>query len=291
MAVTANIDFADGAGVPNMDVAWIHGSEAAKYNTDPDIQVHACDEHTYILRQNKAVHYEAPFMFLLFGAAKAVLLDTGATANPGFFPLRRTVDEIIDGWLAEHPHPGDYGLLVLHTHGHGDHTAADGQFTGRPSTVLVGAARDAVWPYFGFDTEPESVAEVDLGGRVLDCLGTPGHHNAAVTFYDRYTGILFTGDTVYPGRLYVFDWPAFARSIDRLAGWCAQRPVSHLLGCHIEMTRTPGQDYPVGWTYQPDEPPLQLTPDHLAQIQSTLKAHDGEPGRYVLPEMIITPDS
>ena len=291
MAVTANIDFADGAGVPNLDVAWIHGSEAAKYNTDPDIQVHACDEHTYILRQNKAVHYEAPFMFLLFGAAKAVLLDTGATANPGFFPLRRTVDEIIDGWLAEHPHPGDYGLLVLHTHGHGDHTAADGQFTGRPSTVLVGAARDAVWPYFGFDTEPESVAEVDLGGRVLDCLGTPGHHNAAVTFYDRYTGILFTGDTVYPGRLYVFDWPAFARSIDRLAGWCAQRPVSHLLGCHIEMTRTPGQDYPVGWTYQPDEPPLQLTPDHLAQIQSTLKAHDGQPGRYVLPEMIITPDS
>ena len=291
MAVTANIDFADGAGVPNMDVAWIHGSEAAKYNTDPDIQVHACDEHTYILRQNKAVHYEAPFMFLLFGAAKAVLLDTGATANPGFFPLRRTVDEIIDGWLAEHPHPGDYGLLVLHTHGHGDHTAADGQFTGRPNTVLVGAARDAVWPYFGFDTEPESVAEVDLGGRVLDCLGTPGHHNAAVTFYDRYTGILFTGDTVYPGRLYVFDWPAFARSIDRLADWCAQRPVSHLLGCHIEMTRTPGQDYPVGWTYQPDEPPLQLTPDHLAQIQSTLKAHDGEPGRYVLPEMIITPDS
>ena len=291
MAVTANINFADGAGVPNLDVAWIHGSEAAKYNTDPDIQVHACDEHTYILRQNKAVHYEAPFMFLLFGAAKAVLLDTGATANPGFFPLRRTVDEIIDGWLAEHPHPGDYGLLVLHTHGHGDHTAADGQFTGRPSTVLVGAARDAVWPYFGFDTEPESVAELDLGGRVLDCLGTPGHHNAAVTFYDRYTGILFTGDTVYPGRLYVFDWPAFARSIDRLAGWCAQRPVSHLLGCHIEMTRTPGQDYPVGWTYQPDEPPLQLTPDHLAQIQSTLKAHDGEPGRYVLPEMIITPDS
>ena len=49
--------FPDGAGVPNLNVAWIHGSQAAKYNTDPDIQVHACDEHTYILRQNKAVHY------------------------------------------------------------------------------------------------------------------------------------------------------------------------------------------------------------------------------------------
>jgi glyoxylase-like metal-dependent hydrolase (beta-lactamase superfamily II) len=281
--------FSPGTGVPGLDVAWIHGSEAAKYNTDPDIQVHACDEHTYILRQNKAVHYEAPFMFLLFGAARAVLLDTGATASPEFFPLRRTVDSIIDGWLAAHPHRDGYGLLVLHTHGHDDHIAADGQFAGRPGTLLVGAERAAAWPYFGFDAEPESVAEIDLGGRVIDCLGTPGHHDAAVTYYDRYTGILFTGDTVYPGRLYVYDWPAFARSIDRLATWCARHPVSHLLGCHIEMTTTPGVDYPAGWTYQPDETPLQLTPDHLAQLQRTLRAHDLRPGRYVLPEMIITP--
>jgi hypothetical protein len=65
--------------------------------------------------------------------------------------------------------------------------------------------------------------------------------------------------------------------------------VSYLLGCHIEMTATPGVDYPVGWSYQPDEPPLQLTAGHLVQIQDTLKAHDLKPGRYVLPEMIITP--
>ena len=287
---TTEIGFPDGGGVPNLNVAWIHGSEAAKYNTDPDIQVHACDEHTYILRQNKAVHYEAPFMFLLFGGTRALLLDTGATASPQFFPLRRTVDSIIGGWLASHPHPVDYGLLVLHTHAHGDHVAADGQFTGRPGTVIVGAARDAAWPYFGFADEPGSVAEVDLGGRVVDCLATPGHHAAAVTYYDRYTRLLFTGDTIYPGRLYVRDWAAFVRSIDRLADWCAQRPVSYLLGCHIEMSRTPGVDYPVGWTYQPDETPLELTTDHLMQLQSTLKAHDHQPGRYVLPEMIITPE-
>jgi len=284
------IGFPDGGGVPDLNVAWIHGSEAAKYNTDPDIQVHACDEHTYILRQNKAVHYEAPFMFLLFGGARALLLDTGATASPQFFPLRQTVDSIIEGWLARHPHPDDYGLLVLHTHAHGDHVAADGQFTGRPSTVVVGAARGVAWPYFGFAEEPDSAAEVDLGGRIVDCLATPGHHAAAVTYYDRYTGLLLTGDTIYPGRLYVQDWAAFVRSIDRLTEWCAQRPVTYLLGCHIEMSRTPGVDYPVGWTYQPDETPLELTTDHLAQLQHTLKAHEFQPGRYVLPEMIITPE-
>ena len=291
MAVTGEIDFSDGAAIPDLDVVWIHGSEASKYNTDPDIQVHACDEHTYILRQNMAVSYEAPFMFLLFGGSQALLLDTGATANPRFFPLRRTVDAIIDGWLADHPHPDDYGLLVLHTHSHTDHTAADGQFADRANTVVIGAKRDAAWPYFGFADEPESAVQVDLGGRVLDCLATPGHHEAAVTYYDRYSGILLTGDTIYPGRLYVADWPAFVRSIGRLAAWCAQRPVTHVLGCHIEMTTTPGVDYPDGWSYQPDEPPLELTADHLGQIQATLKAHDFRPGRYVLPRMIITPSA
>jgi hydroxyacylglutathione hydrolase len=296
--MTDPIGFGDGAGVVNLDVAWIHGSQAAKYNTDPDIQVHACDAHTYILRQNKAVHYEAPFMFLLFGASRAVLLDTGATANPSFFPLRAVVDAIVDGWLAAHPHPDNYGLLVLHTHSHGDHTAGDGQFADRPSTEVVGAKRDPAWRYFGFgrqpdggsaDTSADTVAEVDLGGRVLDCLATPGHHEAAVTFYDRYTRILFTGDTILPGRLYVFDWPAFVASIDRLADWCARHPVSYLIGCHIEMTTTEGVDYPVGWNYQPDETPLELTTGHLAQIQTTLRSHDLQPGRYVLPQMIITP--
>jgi len=289
MATAAEVDFADGTALANLDVAWIHGSEAAKYNTDPDIQVHAYNEHTYILRQNMAVHHEAPFMFLLFGQSTALLLDTGATADPRFFPLRRTVDAVIDGWLAEHPRPGDYGLLILHTHSHADHTAADGQFAGRPNTVMVGARRDAAWPYFGFTDEPDLVAQVDLGGRVLDCLATPGHHEAAVTYYDRYTGIVFTGDTIYPGRLYVFDWPAFVRSISRLAQWCEQRPVTRLLGCHVEMTTTPGVDYPVGWSYQPDEPPLELTMDDLRQIQATLNAHHFQPDRYVLPQMIITP--
>ena len=42
-----------------LGVHWIHGSESAKHNTDPDIQVHWYDEHTVILRQNMAINYEA----------------------------------------------------------------------------------------------------------------------------------------------------------------------------------------------------------------------------------------
>ena len=63
----------------NLRFTWIHGSISAKANTDVRVQVHRYNEHTYILRQNPAVHWEAPFMYLLMGEERAVLLDAGAT--------------------------------------------------------------------------------------------------------------------------------------------------------------------------------------------------------------------
>ncbi|MFF8729416.1 MBL fold metallo-hydrolase [Streptomyces sp. NPDC015171] len=277
---THRIDFAGAPPAPRpLDVRWIHGSPSAKHNTDPDIQVHAYDDHTFILRQNMAVHYEAPFLFLLCGNERAVLIDTGATRSPEFFPLRQVVDGLLAEWLDRHPRDGDYHLLVLHTHGHGDHVAGDGQFADRPGTTVVDAERATVWRYLGFDADPDGVAHVDLGGRVLECLATPGHHEAAVTYYDPATGLLLTGDTVYPGRLYIQDVPAFTRSIERLIEFADRRPVTHVLGCHIEMTTEPGVDYPVRTTYQPDEPPLQLTPAHLRRIREAL-ARLGDDGSW-----------
>lgn len=156
-----------------LDVRWIHGSPSARHDTDPELQVYVHDADTVILRQNMAVHYEAPFLFLLFGEERAVLVDTGATASPAHFPLRRVVDELMRDRLAARPRD-DYELLVLHTHPHGDHVAGDGQFTDRPGTRVVDASLDEAWTFFGFDRDPDGVARVDLGGRVLECLATPG---------------------------------------------------------------------------------------------------------------------
>ncbi|WP_189133217.1 MBL fold metallo-hydrolase [Wenjunlia tyrosinilytica] len=287
----APIDFSGGVPRPRaLDVRWIHGSPSAKHNTDPDIQVHEYDEHSFILRQNKAVDFEAPFMFLLFGNERAVLIDTGATASAEFFPLRRVVDELVERRLARHPRVG-YHLLVLHTHAHGDHIAGDAQFADRPDTTVVGGDLATAWEYFGFGEDPGAVAEVDLGGRVLECLATPGHHEAAVTFYDRWTGFLLTGDTVYRGRLYVQDWPAFARTIDRLVEFSGSRPVTHVLGCHVEMTRQPGVDYPIRTTYQPDEPALQMTTGHLHEIQAAVREMGDRPSRRAFPDFVICPDA
>jgi hydroxyacylglutathione hydrolase len=272
-----------------LDVQWIHGSPSSKHNADPDLQIHWYDENTVVLRQNKAIDYEAPFLFLLFGHERAVLLDTGATAEAEYLPLRDVVDELMQTWLAEHRRES-YELLVLHTHSHGDHVAGDGQFTDRANTFLVQADREIAWKFFGFADEPGAIRPVDLGGRVLEVFATPGHDAAAVTFYDPWTGFLLTGDTVYRGRLYIVDWAAFSRSIDRMIEFCQTRAVTHVIGCHIEMSRQPGVDYPVRTTYQPDEPPLEMSVDHLYAVRAALDEVGPEPARRAFDDFVLWPE-
>jgi glyoxylase-like metal-dependent hydrolase (beta-lactamase superfamily II) len=285
--MTAEVDFSSGAPVRgDLDVRWIHGSRSARGDGDPPIQVHASDPHTFVLRQSKAVHYEAPFMYLFCGNRRALLLDTGATADENRFPLRATVDGILARWLAGHPRDG-YELVVAHTHGHGDHVAGDPQFGDRPATTLVDGSAEAVRTFFGIDPWPDGVARFDLGGRVLEVTGIPGHHEASIAVYDPWSGFLVTGDTVYPGRLYVRDFPAFVASLDRLVELARSRPVEGVMGCHIEMRRAPGRDYPIGETYQPDEPPLPMTVEQLAAVRDAARSVAGRPGRYVFDDVII----
>lgn len=252
----------------------------------PPVHVHAYTEHTLILRQDKSVHYEAPFLFLLFGNDRALLLDTGATADPGRFPLRETVDRLVDTWLARHPRRR-YGLLVAHTHAHDDHVAADGQFADRPYTTVVGPGRPDVTEAFGLTDWPEGLGVLDLGGRLVDLVPGPGHEEAAVVLHDRHTGLLLTGDTLYPGRLYVTDADAYGRTVDRLLAFCATRQITHVLGCHVEMTTTPDVDYPRGTVHQPDEAPLALTAAHLRTLRRALDETAGRPGSYPYGDFIL----
>jgi hydroxyacylglutathione hydrolase len=281
------IDFTTGAPVPvALDVAWIHGVPAGRPAADPPIQVHYADPHTVILRQSKSVHFEAPFLYLLFGNDRALLLDTGATADPAEFPLRATVDRIVAEWLTEHPRDS-YELVVAHTHGHGDHCAGDAQFDARAGTTVVNRELDTVRQYFGFTNWPEQIVPFDLGGRTLEITGSPGHHRAAITVYDPWTGFLLTGDTIIPGRLYAFDFPQFLASLDRMVALADSRTVTHIMGCHIEMTVDPGRDYPLGATYQPHERALPMSVTQLKDIRASAASVAGKRGAHRFDDFII----
>jgi hydroxyacylglutathione hydrolase len=223
-----DVDFGGGPVHGDLPPGWIHGAPPGVRCEDPPLQVHRFDEHTFVLRQSKALTYEAPFLYLLFGNERALLLDTGAVAEPDRMPLRETVDRLIADWLARHPRTG-YSLVVAHTHGHGDHVAGDGQFSGRPATTVVPRESAAVQEFFGFTDWPRQTVPFELGGRVLDVTGLPGHHEASIAIFDPWSGFLLTGDTVYPGRLYVNDASAFLASLGELVRISQTRPVSAVM--------------------------------------------------------------
>lgn len=265
---------------------WIHGSESLMDNEDPPVQVHAYNDHTFILRENKAINYEGAFMYLYFGNDKAVLFDQGSTANPEWFPLRRIVDDVIDEWL-EANGKDDITLIVAHTHLHGDHIAAYNQFVDRPNTILVGLTPEEQFEFWGFEDYPNDVVTYDLGGRVLTLLGAPGHHPSEFNIYDSYTQLMLTGDMFYRGRLYIYDWELWSASILRLVDFAESNPITHLVNCHIEMTQTPGFHYRIGTTYQPDEPPMQMTMDQLYAVRDAIAQVDGVPGAHVFDDFIL----
>ena len=267
----------------DLDVSWIHGSPRRRHRTDPPIQVHAYDQHTYVLRQSKDVTFEAPFLVLLLGSERALLLDSGAVADR---TVRDTVDGLIDAWLAQHPR-ALYPLVVAHTHGHGDHKAGDGQFADRPDTTVVGTDLASVRQFFEFTDWPAQVVRFELGDRTLELTGAPGHHETSLAVYDPWSGLLLTGDTVYPGRLYVEDMPAFLDSLNRIVELADRREVTYVLGCHVEMTTTPRRDYPVGALYQPAEPPPQLTAADLAAVREAAVAVAGSRGVHPFDRFIV----
>jgi glyoxylase-like metal-dependent hydrolase (beta-lactamase superfamily II) len=274
------VDFSSDAPIDvDLSVEWMDGSGPS----EPLVQVHALDEHTYVLRQSLKTHYEGPFIFLLLGNTGALMIDSGATET---WPLRETVDGIIADWLVTHPNP-TYSLTVAHSHSHGDHTAGDVQFADRPNTSIVPANLEGVQGFFGFTNWPNETVNFDLGGRVVSVIAGPGHEEAATVFYDPWTGILFTGDTVYPGRLYVPDMPAYIATLERVITFMAAVPVSYLMGCHIEMSSTPGEDHPLGSLSHPGEAPMPMLPGQLFMLHERATAIAGTPGVHTYDDVII----
>ena len=231
--------------------------------------VHAYNANLVILRQSGYTHVEKPFLYLLLGSDRALLVDTGA---PGV-DVGAVVSRLLDAWAADAGR-GRPRLIVTHTHGHSDHVAGDAQFAGQGETDVVPATVDAAQSRFGITQWPDGVGALDLGDRVLDVVPVPGHDATSVAFYDRNTGVLLAGDVLYPGRLYVRDAHAFRDSVRRLLAFTAARPVAHILGAHIENARTPFVDYPEGTVSQPDEHDLALGRAHLLELDQTLSSLD-----------------
>jgi glyoxylase-like metal-dependent hydrolase (beta-lactamase superfamily II) len=186
--------------------------------------------------------------YLISGSERAVLFDTGM----GIGDLKRLV-----GQLTKLP------VVVVNSHTHGDHVGGNWQFstvygmdtafTRKSAKGSTEQARQEIEPSeicgvlpTGFDvnayrTQAWTIAKtirdgerIDVGGRTLEVIATPGHTPDAICLFDKLNGLLFTGDTYYPGTIYLFspetDLDAYGRSVRRLVALAPQ--VKVVLGAH-----------------------------------------------------------
>ncbi|HEY2446398.1 MAG TPA: MBL fold metallo-hydrolase [Rhizomicrobium sp.] len=257
----AGADIAPGS----MNVVWNEGAQDCKAHPQPPLQIHAYNSRTFILRENLCSTFEAPFMYLLTGSDRALLIDTGDVADPKAMPLAKTVERLL---------PPGLPLLVVHSHRHMDHRAGDRQFAGLSNVRVIGYDIESVRRFYGFAHWPDGIGTIDLGDRIVDVLPTPGHNETHVVFYDRSTALLLSGDFMLPARLLVDDDQAEIASAKRVADFVRNRPVSFVLGAHIEED-VRGQFFPWESQYHPRERVLQMTKRDLLALPAAAAQFDG----------------
>ena len=191
---------------------------------------------------------EETISYLILGEKQALLFDTGM----GISDIRKVTAE-----LTHLP------IIVLNSHTHNDHVGGNWQFetvygmdTDFTRTNAKGSRQDAqdeLGPGMicgdlpkGFDsksyaTRPWKISrflhdhdKIDLGGRTLEVLSTPGHTPDAISLLDRAHGLLFTGDTYYPAPIWLFrpetNLDEYVASVKRLAALAPQLKL--VLGAH-----------------------------------------------------------
>src|SRR5262249_54887205 len=155
----------------------------------PDWQVHEYNEDFYILRESGCTNAEKPFLYLIFGNEKALLEDTGAGRGVQTEPF---VTGLMAKWAKRKGH-APVPLIVIHSYGRGDYRAGDKQFQAIPTVQFVAATPAEVQKAAGISNWPTQLGKIDLGGRIIDVIPVPGHHEASIALYDRITGNLLTG--------------------------------------------------------------------------------------------------
>mgnify|MGYP000737124293 CR=1 FL=1 len=146
----------------------------------------------------------------------------------------------------------------------------------------------SVVEFFNFKDWPNSNSNFDLGDRMLTVIPIPGHQQESIAIYDAESQCVLSGDTFYPGRLYIRDWDRFSNSIEKLANLSLSEEISGFLGAHIEMGED-GNDFPVGSTYQPNEVDLLLSIHELMDLHSIIKQLGDSPSIMQVGDVILYP--
>lgn len=202
------------------------------------------NESTFIISEYR--HPEETHCYLLCGSEKALLIDTG-------LGICNIYDEVTK--LTDKP------IVVATTHVHWDHIGGHkyfgefyahkeelhwlfGEFPLPKDLICKMLVKDCDLPsgydsaeYELFQGVPSRILDdgdiIELGGREIKVIHTPGHSPGHLCFWDNSNQFVFTGDLIYKGILYAnypsTDPQAYLDSVEIVSSY---KPVRVFPGHH-----------------------------------------------------------
>ena len=192
--------------------------------SNPWFSVYKLPGNVYAIDEDS--QWEEIISYLIIGEDRAILLDTGM----GISSIKAVVDELTDLPVTvvlshtHHDHMGgmhEFDDLLVYDSDYAIERATTGMDEFGDISYEV-AAEDGV---FNPDRElPEGFSPegfhvigmaptgtladgdtIDLGGRTLQVMYTPGHNADGICLFDAENGLVFTGDMYYPAELYAYN--------------------------------------------------------------------------------------
>ena len=184
-------------------------------------------------------YYQGNYSYLLLGSSRALLFDAG-TGSRDIVAVVRALTSL--------------PVTVIPSHLHFDHVGALGRFE-RTALIdlpslraraasgkihlqryeFLGMGDSLPEPRFAVDEWWLPGATVDLGGRRVQLLSTPGHTPTSVALHDADRRQLFAGDFIYPSTLYAFlpgsSRSAYLATTRRLLA--TLNPATHIYAAHM----------------------------------------------------------
>jgi glyoxylase-like metal-dependent hydrolase (beta-lactamase superfamily II) len=201
--------------------------------SDPWFEVYRIRAGVFAIYEPHQV--EEVISYLILGKQKTLLFDTGM----GIGNIRKVVEELtllpvsVLNSHTHNDHVGDnwrfediYGMDTDFTRANEKGSREDAQAEIVPEAICGRLPTGFNRPEYA--TRPFHIGHwlhdgdvIDLGGRTLKIIATPGHTPDSIALLDADNGLLFTGDSFYPGPIYLYrpetDLDAYVASMMKLA--------------------------------------------------------------------------